>query len=163
MSILKILTYPHDVLAGKSKKVTDFGPKTQKLIDDMIETMYSDDGVGLAAPQVGQPLAILIASPTMTPGEEYVICNPEIVESKGSERGPEGCLSFPGVFTQVERATYIKLRYQNRKGQEVLQDMSDFFARIVQHEMDHLTGTLLIDRVGFDERQQLLSEYQKQS
>lgn len=160
MSILKIRTYPDPVLKEPTKPVTDFdSPERQAFFDDMIETMYNDDGVGLAAPQVGVSLKVLIASPTMEPGEESVICNPEIIESSGKETSPEGCLSFPGVYAQVERATKIKLRYQDRDGNQKEEILKQFFARVVQHEMDHLTGTLLIDRVDFNQRQIILAEY----
>ena len=162
MSRLKIVTYPHPVLSQKAEPVTAFGPKEQKLFEDMIETMYVEDGVGLAAPQVGLSKRILIASPTMKPGEEYVIVNPEIYETSGSEKGPEGCLSFPGISAEVVRAKKIKLRYQDRNGKKHDAEVRDFFARIIQHELDHLDGVLFIDRVDFAKRHELLSLYQSQ-
>ncbi|HCM43133.1 MAG TPA: peptide deformylase [Candidatus Omnitrophota bacterium] len=159
MAILPIRTYPDPVLTQKAKLVEVFDKKMQRFFDDMIDTMYTDDGVGLAAPQVGVSKQILIASPQNQPGTEIVICNPVIETSGGTQMGPEGCLSFPGVFADVPRAQWIQLRYQDRKGQTVVVKIEDFFARIVQHEMDHLNGFLLIDRVNLVTREKLLAEY----
>lgn len=154
-------TYPDPVLKKKAEPVRDFGPDTQKLFDDMIETMYGEDGVGLAAPQVGISKQILIASPTMTAGEEYVFVNPEILEARGRELGIEGCLSLPGISGEISRAKMIRFRALDRNGKPVEMEVRDFFARIIQHEADHLNGILLIDRVDFDKRQELLAAYQR--
>ena len=161
MAKLKIHTYPDPILKQIAGPLTDFGPKMQKLFDDMIETMYQDDGVGLAAPQVGVSFQILIASPAMKAGEEYVIVNPEIIQEWGRESAAEGCLSLPGLAVEIARAKQILLRYQDRQGKAQEVKLKDFFARIVQHEMDHLRGILLIDRVPFNERLALLAEYKK--
>lgn len=160
MALLKIVTYPHPILKKKAEPLEDFGPSTQKLFDDMIETMHVEDGVGLAAPQIGVSKRIFIACPDAKPGAEYVMVNPEIYEALGQERDVEGCLSLPGICGEVVRAKKIRVRYQDRDGQ--LHDITarDFFARVIQHELDHLDGILLIDRVNFHERQKLLSEYQ---
>lgn len=159
MAILSIRTYPDPVLTQKAKPVEIFDKKIQRFFDDMIDTMYTDDGVGLAAPQVGVSKQILIASPQNQPGTEIVICNPVIEKSGGTQMGPEGCLSFPGVFADVPRAQWIQLRYHDRSGKIVVVKIEDFFARIVQHEMDHLNGFLLIDRVNMVTREKLLAEY----
>ena len=161
MAILKIRTFPDPILKKKSDPVTQFGPEEQKLFDDMIKTMYLEDGVGLAAPQIGVSKRILIASPTMTPGEEYVFVNLEILEARGRELGKEGCLSLPGISGEIPRAKKIRFRAQDRQGRPVEMEITDFFARIIQHEVDHLNGVLLIDRVDFDKRQELLSGYQR--
>lgn len=159
MAILQIRTYPDPVLTLKAKPVEVFDKKMQRFFNDMIDTMYTDDGVGLAAPQVGVSKRILIASPLNQPGTETVICNPVIEKAGGTQIGPEGCLSFPGVFADVPRSQWIELRYQDRTGQTVVQKFEDFFARIIQHEMDHLNGFLLIDRVNLITREKLLAEY----
>lgn len=161
MALLKVRTYPDPVLKLKSEPLTDFGSATQKLFEDMIETMYVEDGVGLAAPQIGVSKRILITSPKAKRGEEQVIVNPVILESSGREMGLEGCLSLPGLSGEVPRAKKIKLRYQDRTGKEHTVDLKDFPARVIQHEMDHLDGILLIDRVDFNQRQELLSQYQR--
>ena len=160
MPLLKVRLYPDPILKVKALPLSQFGPAEQKFFDDMIETMHVEDGVGLAAPQVGVSKRVLIACPTVKRGEEYVIVNPEILESSGREAGAEGCLSLPGVQGEVARAKKIKLRYQDRKGEVITAELKDFFARIIQHEMDHLDGILLIDRVDFNQRQEILSQYQ---
>ena len=161
MAILKIRTYPDPVLKKVAEPLTRFGPEEQKIFEDMIEIMYQADGVGIAAPQVGISKRIFIASPTMTPGEEYVFVNPEIIEQQGRELGLEGCLSLPGISGEIPRAKTLRFRALDRKGKPVEMTAKDFFARIVQHEMDHLNGMLLIDRVDFDKRQELLAAYQR--
>lgn len=160
MTLLKVRTYPDPILKLKAVPLTEFGPKEQKLFDDMIETMYVEDGVGIAAPQIGVSKRIFIACPTMKKGEEYVVVNPEVYESSGRETGVEGCLSLPGVSGDVVRAKKLKMRYQDRFGKHHDIEAKDFFARVIQHEMDHLDGMLLIDRVSFNQRQEILSQYQ---
>lgn len=160
MKLLKIRIYPDPILTQKAVTVTDFGPEQQAFFDDMIETMYVEDGVGLAAPQVGVSQRILIASPRGKRGEEHVIVNPEIYEAHGREVAAEGCLSFPGLSVEIPRATKIRLRYQDRHGKSVDVELKNFFARVIQHEMDHLNGILMIDHLSFMDRQRILAEYQ---
>lgn len=161
MALLKVRIYPDPILKKKAEPLTQFGPGEQRLFDDMIETMYAEDGVGLAAPQVGISKRILIASPTMKRGEEYVIVNPEIYSLTGSEAGIEGCLSLPNINGEVVRATRIRLRYQDSFGKPQDIEAKDFFARIIQHEVDHLDGILLIDRLNFNQRQEALAQYKR--
>ncbi len=160
MSILRIRIYPDPVLKVKAVPLTEFGAKHQRLFDDMIETMHVEDGVGLAAPQVGVSEQILIACPTVKKGEEHVIVNPKIYETSGQDTAVEGCLSLPGISGEVTRAKKIRVRYQDRHGKTHDAEVKDFFARIIQHEMDHLEGMLLIDRLSFNKRQEVLSQYQ---
>jgi len=105
--------------------------------------------------------ARVIASPTMTQGEEYVLVNPEILEARGRELGMEGCLSLPGISGEIARAKVIRFHALNRQGEPVEMEAKDFFARIIQHEVDHLNGILLMDRVDFDRRQEILASYQR--
>ena len=161
MSILALKTYPDLVLKKKAEPLTQFGPAEQKLFEDMVETMYATEGVGLAAPQVGVSKQIFIASPTMTEGEEYIFTNPEVLNAKGKQTGLEGCLSLPGISGEIARAKLIRFRALDRYGKPVEMEVKDFFARIIQHEVDHLNGILLIDRVDFDKRQELLASYQR--
>lgn len=161
MALMKVRVYPDPVLNKKAGRLESFGPKEQKLFDNMIETMYVEEGVGLAAPQVGISKRILIASPTMKQGEEHVMVNPEIYEFHGRELGMEGCLSLPGISGEVYRAKRIRLRYQDRHGNPHDQELKDFFARIIQHEIDHLDGILLTDRLDFDKRQTALAQYKR--
>lgn len=159
MAHLKIYTYPDPILKKAAEPLTDFGAKSQKLFDDMIETMFLDDGVGIAAPQVGVSKQVFIACPSAKPGEEHVIANPKILNESGQETDLEGCLSLPGLAVNVTRARQIQLRFQDRHGEIREIKLKDFFARVIQHEMDHLKGILLIDRVPFDQRQELLAGY----
>ena len=161
MARLKIRVYPDPVLKKKAQPVTEVKPEDQALFDDLIETMYAEDGVGLAAPQVGISRQIIIVSPTLTPGEESVFLNPEILEARGRALGIEGCLSVPGISGEISRAKNIRFRALDRHGQPLEMEVKDLFARIIQHEIDHLNGVLLIDRVDFDKRQELLANYQR--
>lgn len=161
MALLKVRIYPDPILKQKALPLTQFGPEEQKLFDDMIETMHVEDGVGLAAPQIGISKRIFIACPTAEPGEEYMMVNPEISELSGCEKGMEGCLSLPGVSGEIVRAKKLRLRYQDRTGRPMEMEAKDFFARVIQHEMDHLDGILLVDRVDFDKRQVILAQYRR--
>jgi peptide deformylase len=159
MAKLKIRTYPDPVLKKKAVPVTDFGPAMQKLFDDMIATMHASDGVGLAAPQIGISQQIFIACPTMRHGEEYVMVNAIIEKKSGSSVAPEGCLSLPGISGEIVRAAKLRLSVQDRFGRRCLVDVDDFFARVIQHEMDHLNGVLLIDHFKGTERARLIENY----
>lgn len=161
MALLKVRIYPDPVLKKKADLLTEFGAKEQKLFDDMIETMYIEDGVGIAAPQIGVSKRIFIACPTVKQGEEFVMVNPVITNPAGLEIGVEGCLSLPGISGEVARAKKLNLKYQDRKGIWQEMEVKDFFARIVQHEMDHLEGILLIDRLDFQKRQEVLAQYNR--
>ncbi len=162
MAILKVLEYPNSVLSGKAQSVESIGKKDLQLVSDMIDTMYQEDGVGLAAPQVGVPKRIIIISPNARPGEEQVYINPEILQSSSEQEiGLEGCLSLPGISCEVWRAKKIKFKALGPEGSEKIQELENFPARVVQHEIDHLNGVLIIDRVDFNQRQTLLGSYRR--
>lgn len=140
------------VLLEPARRVRDFGPELHALLDDMLETMRDAHGVGLAAPQVGREQRITVIE---YPEDEdrpdetmrlYELINPEIVKSKGSEVAQEGCLSLPGLAADVERATYVLVKAQDRHGKEFRMKAYDWLARILQHEIDHLQGVLMTDR-----------------
>ncbi len=160
MSKLKIRIYPDPVLKKKTAPVTDFGPVTQKLFDDMIETMHVSDGVGLAAPQIGISQQIFIACPTMRHGEEYVIVNAVIEKMSGAEVKAEGCLSLPGISAEIKRATKLRMKFQDRHGKCYTAELENFFARVIQHEMDHQNGILLIDHFKGKGREKLIAQYE---
>ncbi|HNX69414.1 MAG TPA: peptide deformylase [Candidatus Omnitrophota bacterium] len=159
MAKLKICTYPDLVLARKAAPVVDFGPAMQRLFDEMIETMHVSDGVGLAAPQIGISQRIFVACPTMRRGEAFVMVNAVIEKAAGSATMSEGCLSLPGISAEITRATEIKLLYQDRHGKMFRAVLKDFFARVAQHEMDHLNGKLLIDHFTGAKRKELIERY----
>jgi peptide deformylase len=159
MAKLKIRTYPDPILKKKAAPVTDFGPAMQKLFTDMIETMHASDGVGLAAPQIGISQQIFIACPTMRRGEEYVMVNAVIEKKWGAAAAPEGCLSLPGISGEMVRAAKLRLSVQDRRGRKCLVEIEDFFARVIQHEMDHLNGVLLIDHFKGAVRERMIENY----
>jgi peptide deformylase len=159
MAKLKIRTYPDPILKKKAAPVTDFGPAMQKLFDDMIETMHTSDGVGLAAPQIGISQQIFIACPTMRKGEAFVMVNALIEKKSGNAVANEGCLSLPGIAVEIARATKLRLTFQDRLGKVHAAELADFFARIAQHEMDHLNGILLIDHFTGAKRKELIDRY----
>lgn len=152
MAVREIVTHPAPVLRRKARKVGDFGPKLQTLIDDMIETMRVAPGVGLAAPQVDVSSRVIVVefgdeNDEEVPPKLYVVVNPEIVRpSKETEIGTEGCLSIPGFVGDVERPDAAIIKGLNRRGQPLRIKAKGWLARIFQHEVDHLNGVLFIDR-----------------
>jgi peptide deformylase len=140
------VTYPAAILEKECERVTDFDRKLIKLLNDMYDTMIDADGVGLAAPQVGIAKQIAVVDV----GDEYgriELINPVILEARGEQTGPEGCLSFPGLFGEVKRADYVKVRAQDRRGRPFTLEATGFLARALQHEIDHLHGILFTSKV----------------
>ncbi len=145
MAIHKIITTENPILRQKAKKVHRFDPSIAKLIDDMFETMHAAHGVGLAAPQIATSLRVLVAE-----FEEHKIAmvNPEIIKAEGEELGTEGCLSIPGyVGDNIRRATSVVVKGQDARGKAIRVRAEGWFARILQHETDHLDGILFLDRL----------------
>ena len=165
MAILKLIRYPNPILSKCAAVVSGkLSKKDSKLIREMIETMYHENGVGLAAPQVNVSRKIIIVSPDAEPGEEDAFINPEIVESsKGEEIETEGCLSLPGISCEVRRAKKIKFKAFDLNGSLIMRELEGFPARVMQHEVDHLNGFLIIDRIDFNKRQVLLGTYRNLS
>jgi len=144
MAIRLIVKEPDEVLHKTAKEVTKITPNVQKLMDDMAETMYDAEGVGLAAPQVGILKRIIV----IDVGDEnglIAMINPEIVERDGEQLGPEGCLSIPGLNGDVRRAMTVTVKGLNRAGEEFTVTGSGLLARAFQHEIDHLNGVLFTD------------------
>jgi peptide deformylase len=153
MSILNILTYPDPRLRIKSKLVTKFDAEFQSLVDDMLETMRDAPGVGLAAPQIGEPLQLVVIEYNEDDEDEdarpkrYVLANPQFTWfSEEKEMDLEGCLSVPGLTGTVERSEAVSLKAQNRFGKPIKLNVEGWLARIFQHEIDHLNGVLYIDK-----------------
>lgn len=144
-----ILRYGADALHSVAKPVDNFGTDLQTLIDDMIKTMYAAPGVGLAAPQVGVALRLFVVdtSSGRSTGELRVLVNPKIVQQEGTQREEEGCLSLPGFTARVERSAQLVLRGLDRDGTPVQLEGEGLQARVLQHELDHLDGTLFVNRL----------------
>ena len=153
---LRILEYPHPLLRETNADVVTFDYALKKLTKQMFSIMYESHGVGLAAPQLGLSKRLMVFNPEGDPKRwvsEVVLCNPEIVEySETTDVEEEGCLSFPGFTADVERSLWIKVEYQNVKGKTQRKKLEGWEARIFQHEFDHLTGTLYVDRLDQSER-----------
>jgi len=152
MAILPILTYPDKRLRQVSQPVGEIDDKIRKLAADMAETMYDAPGVGLAAPQVGETIRLVLVDVAAREDEGsrdlQVFINPEILEAEGEQVGEEGCLSVREYSAPVSRAMKIKVRAMNLDGETVEFEAEEFFARVLQHELDHLDGKLFIDRIS---------------
>jgi len=145
MALLKVRTLGDPVLRSKAKEVEEVNEKTNQLIDNMFDTMYEEDGVGLAAPQVGMLKRIAV----IDIGEDnpIVLINPEIIEESGKAIMEEGCLSIPDRTGEVIRSKKIKVRSLDRENKQIEFEAEGFEARAIQHEMDHLDGVLFIDKL----------------
>jgi peptide deformylase len=147
---MDVLVYPDPILRRGGKTVSTFDAGLRQLTEQMLEAMYVEGGVGLAAPQVGIEHKLLVLNPAGDKKDrsgERVLCNPRLTRKKGREFGEEGCLSFPGIHAEVERWVDITVSYQDLDGKEQTLEASGWLARIVQHEMDHLDGVFFVDRL----------------
>jgi peptide deformylase len=151
---LKIQTGANNpILRKKSAQIQQLNKKTKKFISDMVETLKKENGLGLAAPQVGQNIRIIIVRFNYDTHQEMIktLINPEILShSKGTILGEEGCLSLPNIFKPVERYKKVRIKFKDLKWNDNVLDLEDLNARIVQHEIDHLDGILFIDKVKGD-------------
>lgn len=179
MAKREILTYPNPLLREVSKPVTAFDKKLQTLTEDMLETMYSANGIGLAAPQVGELVQVLVLDTRpkdekarryeydeMTPLEQkipqpLVLINPQIIKGDGKTTFDEGCLSVPTYFETVERKETITVKAFDVYGKEFQFDADGLLAICIQHEMDHLTGTLFIDHISFLKSNKIKNQIKK--
>ncbi|HEY51243.1 MAG TPA: peptide deformylase [Dehalococcoidia bacterium] len=144
MAVLPIRSLPDSVLKRKARKVQTVDGSIKKLIRDMLETMHAEPGrVGLAAPQVGIPLRVIVIG--IPEEEDIVLINPEIVRRRGERIVDEGCLSIPGYFGQIKRAESVTAKGRDQNGREVRIKAEGLLAQALEHEIDHLNGTLYID------------------
>lgn len=141
MAIKIIRTQDDPVLKKMSKPVLEISPRIERLVDNMLETMYDADGVGLAAPQVGILKHVIVVD--IRDENIYKLINPKIIEKNGKTISLEGCLSFPGIIGEVERAEEIKVSALDIKGNKIIVEANDLLARVLQHEIDHLYGVTL--------------------
>jgi len=179
MAKLEILTYPNPLLREVSVPVTEFNIQLKKLADDMLETMYDANGIGLAAPQVGELIRMLVIDirPKDEKGRRYsydemtelekklqqplILINPIIVKGEGKTTFDEGCLSVPSYFETVERFEVVHMKALDLNGQEFTFTVDGLLAIVIQHEMDHLEGTLFIDHISFTKSNKIKNQIKK--
>ncbi len=155
----EIRTYGDPVLKTPAAAITDIDGKVARLVDDMFETLYtSDSGIGLAAPQIGVQKQIFVWEIDDQP---MVIINPEIVESRGEWVYDEGCLSIPGLYVEMLRPNEVLMRGRTLDGNEIEIEADELMGRLFQHELDHLHGVLMFDRMSPDQRKAALAEYRQ--
>jgi len=145
MAVIPIRALPDPILRQKSKRVRAIDGSIKKLIENMRETMHSTGGVGLAAPQIGVPLRIIVIG--IPEEEDIALINPEVVRKKGERPVSEGCLSVPGYFGEIKRADSVTVKGLDPSGKEMRIKASELLAQVLQHEMDHLNGVLYIDHL----------------
>jgi len=150
MALLEIRKYPEKILKQKTSHVEAIDGDLQRLIDDMVETMYAARGIGLAANQVGvlKRLCVIDTSGREEKSELVVLINPVIAEKEGTEESDEGCLSIPGYLPVIKRAAKVTVKCLNREGKSIQLEATGLLARALQHEIDHLDGLLIIDRIS---------------
>lgn len=161
MSLLHVLTFPDDRLRTVAKPVEEFTPELQTHIDDMIETMYAEEGIGLASTQVDVHQQIVVIDLSETRDEPIVLINPEITEKRGEDGIEEGCLSVPGARALVPRAAEVSVKALDRDGKEFTFEADDLLAICVQHELDHLKGKLFVDYLSPLKRKRIKDKLEK--
>ena len=161
MPVLDILVYPDPALKRKSLPVEEPSEDLNRLLDDMLQTMHDASGVGLAAPQVGRNIRVLVIDIPLSEENErefYELINPEIVSSRGFQTGEEGCLSVPGFFANIRRKEHVRVSALDRAGKHFAIDADGMLSRVLQHEIDHLDGILFFDRLGRLKRDLLVKQ-----
>jgi peptide deformylase len=164
MALREIRVLGDEILTKVSKPITEMKPRFEELIDDMLETMYSTGGVGLAAVQVGILRRIVVIDVSPEQDSPMVLINPEIIEMSGEQTGVEGCLSVPGKTGTVTRANYCKVKALDRNMKEQILEGEELLARAFQHEIDHLDGKIYVDLVEgdlMDATQEIEEEYEE--
>jgi peptide deformylase len=162
MPRLEVRILGDPVLRQKAEPVAAITPELRRLIADMFDTMYAEEGVGLAAPQVGVSDRVIVVDPHDDETEPFALINPEILDaSRETEKNEEGCLSIPGVRDMVERSMRVRVRGLSEDGEVKEFDAEGLLSRILQHEVDHLDGILFFDRVGPLKRKMLLAKWHK--
>jgi peptide deformylase len=163
LKVHQIVKYPDPVLLRKCAPVTVFDEALQTLVEEMFESMYAGEGVGLAAPQIAiaKRLMVIDVSFKKNPKDKLVLINPKTIERKGRQLEEEGCLSLPDIRLKVVRDEWVKVRAQNERGEWFEVEGEELLARALQHEMDHLDGVLFIDRVSRLKRELVLRKIKK--
>jgi peptide deformylase len=155
----EIRTYGDPVLTSPAAEVADIDGKIARLVDEMFDTLYqSDSGIGLAAPQIGVRKQVFVYD---VDGEQVTLINPRIVESRGEWVYDEGCLSIPGLYVEMVRPKEVLLAGWTLDGEEIQIEADELLARLFQHELDHLHGVLMFDRMTPDQRKEALAEWRR--
>ena len=157
--ILDIRVLGDPILREMTTPVGAVTPELRRLADDMLDTMYAAQGIGLAAPQVGRRERLTVIDVDETP---MVLFNPELLTGEGSQRGDEGCLSIPEIFGEVERKARVRVRALDRDGKPIEIEATELLARCLQHEIDHLHGRLFIDYLGYFKRRAAIAAWEKE-
>ena len=163
MAVRPVLTWGDPRLKQNSSDVGDWTPELDQLVADMFDTTYAEEGLGLAAPQIGVNLnlAVIDTSSGLDPACRMILVNPEIVRTEGSQVGPEGCLSIPGIHEVLERPQKVWVKNRTREGDWVELEGEDLLARAFCHEIDHLRGRLFVEYFGPVKRQIIQRKYNK--
>jgi len=162
MAILNILEFPDPRLRAEAAPVSKFDDALARLADDMLETMYAANGIGLAATQVGVTERVFVMDISDDRSDPQVLINPRISEKRGEQVYQEGCLSFPGVFADVKRADWIHVEAEDVQGHTITREVDGLKAVCIQHELDHLDGKVFIDYLSSLKRAMLLKRLEKQ-
>jgi len=161
MEKLDIVLYPEQGLREVCAPIPEMTDDLDKLIDDMFYTMYDAPGIGLAAPQIAVQQRLIVVDVSETKDQPIALINPEIIQSAGEITWEEGCLSLPGVYAKVKRPSDIIVRGMDRDGKQVELEANDLLAVFIQHEIDHLNGTMFIDHLSGLKRTRALQRYKK--
>jgi peptide deformylase len=163
MAVLKVLHFPDDRLRTIAKPVTEVTPQIKQLVIDMLDTMYDEEGIGLAATQVDVHLRVVVIDVSEQRNEPLVLINPEIIERDGVTSYEEGCLSVPQNYATVERAATVKVKALDRDGKPFELDADGLLAICLQHELDHLVGKLFIDYLSPLKRDRIRKKLEKEA
>ncbi len=161
MTTLKILIYPDPRLRNVAQPVVEFNDEIRQHVRNMAQTMYEAPGIGLASIQVGIPHSIVVIDTSEDKNDLKVLINPEIIDREGEQIIEEGCLSFPGYFTEIKRSRWIRFRAQDMDGAHYEMEADGLFAVCVQHELDHLTGKLFTDYLSRLKNQRIRKQFEK--
>ena len=163
LKIHEVVKYPEPVLATRAEPVTEFNEELATFVDEMFESMYAAQGIGLAAPQIaqGRRIAVIDVSFRKEPKDKLALINPEIIDREGQQLEEEGCLSLPEIREKVKRSAWVKVRAQNQRGEYFEVEGDELLARALQHEIDQLDGILFIDRVSRLKRELALRKIRK--
>lgn len=161
MAVRKVLTFPDKRLRNKALPVAEFNDELATLVADMYETMYVNDGAGLAATQINVPLRVIVMDLSRNHSAPQCFINPEIIESRGKKYHQEGCLSVPGYWEEIGRADWVRFTAYNEKGEKTEYESDELLSVCIQHEIDHLDGKLLIDHLSSFKRNRILKDIKK--